>query len=229
MTNRMTDMWRNNPGRVAGLFYLLVLMLSIVGALRFMISTEEVLTDAIILMTRIGLVSDLIHLVFFLLLAWALYVIFSPANKNLALLVMLSITVSVAIQAINALNLFAALSLLSGTDQLVLFDADQVQALAMFFIELHMAANHIVEVFWFLWVFTAGYLVYTTEILPKNLGILLIIGGLGYLLIVLQFYLFANEILYGIGAAAAGLAEISLMVWLLWKGTKKPEDQTTAE
>jgi hypothetical protein len=229
MTERISEFWHRNPGRVAGLFYLLVLLLSIVGALRLMISTEVVLTDAVFLMTRIGLASDLIHLVFFLLLAWALYVIFSPANKTLAVLVMLSITVSVAIQAINALNLFAALSILSGTDSMVVFDADQLQALATFFIELHMAATHIVEVFWFLWVFTAGYLVYTTEVLPKNLGILLIVGGLGYLLIVLQFFLFANEILYGIGAAAAGLAEISLMVWLLWKGTKKPEDQTISE
>jgi hypothetical protein len=229
MTKRITELWHRNPGRVAGLFYLLVLLLSIVGALRLMISTEEVLTDAVFLMTRIGLVSDLIHLVFFLLLAWALYVIFSPANKNLAVLVMLSITVSVTIQAINALNLFAALSLLNGTSNMVVFDADQVQALAMFFIELHMAATHIIEVFWFLWVFTAGYLIYSTKVLPKNLGVLLIVGGFGYLLIVLQFFLFANEILYGIGAAAAGLAEISLMVWLLWKGTKKPEDQTISE
>jgi hypothetical protein len=228
MANRMTMMWQRNPGRVAGVFYFLVFSLSIVASLRLMISTEEVLTDVVFLMTRIGLVSDLIHLVFFLLLAWALYVIFSPANKNLALLVMLSITVSVAIQAINALNLFAALSLLSGIDYMTVFDPAEVQALAMFYLELHMDVNHIVEIFWFLWVFTAGYLVYTTGVLPKNLGILLIVGGLGYLLIVLQFYLFPNEVLFGIGAAAAGLAEISLMVWLLWKGSKMQEYQITA-
>ena len=229
MTNRIIAMWQRDPGRVAGLYYFLVFILSIVGALRMIISTEVVLTDVTILMARIGLISDLIHLVFFLLLAWALYVMFSPANKNLALLVMLSITVSVAIQAMNVLNYFAALSLFSGTDYMVVFDADQVQALAMFYLELHMSTNHIVEVFWFLWVFTAGYLVYTTEILPKNLGILLMVGGLGYLLIVFQFFLFPNEILYALGAAAAGLAEISLMVWLLLKGSKRTEEQTGME
>jgi hypothetical protein len=142
---------------------------------------------------------------------------------------MLSITVSVAIQAMNVLNYLAALSLFSGTDYMVVFDADQVQALATFYLELHMSANHVVEVFWFLWVFTAGYLVYTTEIMPKYLGILLMIGGLGYLLIVFQFFLFSNEILYALGGAAAGLAEISLMVWLLLKGVKIEEKQNGME
>jgi hypothetical protein len=88
MTNPFSEMWQRDPGRVAGLFYFLVLILSIVGSLRLIISTEEVISDLMILMARIGFVSDIIHLVFFLLLAWALYVIFSPTNKNLALLVM---------------------------------------------------------------------------------------------------------------------------------------------
>ncbi len=38
---------------------------------------------------RIGFMGDLVSAVFFLLTAWALYVLLKPVNKNLALLFLL--------------------------------------------------------------------------------------------------------------------------------------------
>jgi len=199
-----------------------------VGAMRFfpMAGVSVDLTDFYILMARIGFVADLIHLVFFLLLAWALYVLFSPVNKNLAFLVTISIAVSVAIQAVNSLNYYAALSLLSGADYMGVFQVEQIQALAMFYLEMNMTVTHIVEIFWFLWLLPAGYLIYTSGILPRKLGILLMIGSFGYLLALFQFFLFPSyEIISYPGAIVAGLAELSLMVWLLAKGAKTVENQ----
>jgi hypothetical protein len=183
----------------------------------------EILTPNIILIARIGIVAEIFCTMFFLLLAWALFKLFSQVNKNLALLITLSISVSVVIQSINALNYLAALSLLSGPDYMVVFDADQIQALASFYLELHMGAIHIAEFFWFLWVFTAGYLIFKSGILPRYLGILLMAGGIGYLLVIFVFFLVPSlGVVSIIGSVLAGLAELSLMVWLLVKGAKKP-------
>jgi len=209
--------------RIAGFFYLILTILNFVGALRFIIVPEDAVTTTNIFIARIGFVSDLLCIMFFLLLAWSLYVLFNEVNKNLALLVTLSISVSVAIQALNTLNYFAALSVLSGADYMIVFDADQLQALATFYLELHMDTTHIAELFWFLWVFSAGYLIFKSNILPKNLGILLMIGGIGYLLVIFGFFLLPSlGVVSALGGVLAGLAEMSLMVWLLVKGAKIP-------
>jgi hypothetical protein len=232
MTNRITTIWQRDPARIAGLFYLILTLLTFVGAIRFfpLAGAPTDLANFCIFIARIGFVVDLIHLVFFLLLAWALYVLFSPINKNLALLVTLSISISVAIQAVNALNYYAALSLLSGADYLGVFQVEQIQALAMFYLEMNMSVTHIVEVFWFLWLLPAGYLIYTSDILPRKLGILMMIGSFGYLSILFQFFLFPSfEMLSIPGAMIAGLAELSFMAWLLVKGAKKPENQNNVE
>ena len=75
--------------------------------------------------------------VFFLLAAWALYVLLKPVNKDLALLFLLLNLGGVAVYSINLLNQFAAVLLLSGADYLKVFQADQLQALAMLFLNLH--------------------------------------------------------------------------------------------
>ena len=151
MTNRITEIWQRNPARIAGLFYLILTVLCFVGAIRFLVVSEVPVNPANLFMARVGFVSDLMMTMFFLLLAWTLYVLFSPVNKNLALLVTLSISVSVAIQAVNALNYYSALSLLSGADYMGVFQVDQIQALSRFYLEMHTTVTHIVEVFWFLW------------------------------------------------------------------------------
>ena len=83
---------------------------------------------------RIGFVNFLLTALFFLLSAWALYVLLKPVNKDLALLFVLLNLGGVAIWCINQLGEFAALLLLSGADYLKVFQADQLQALAMLFL-----------------------------------------------------------------------------------------------
>jgi len=223
LANHITVFWQRDPARVAGLFYLILTILVFLGAIRFLIVPGEIITPNIILIARFGFVVDLFGIMFFLLLGWALFVLFSPVNRNLALLVTLSISVSVAIQALNTLNYFAALSVLSGADYMIVFDADQLQALATFYLELHMDTTHIAEFFWFLWVFSAGYLIFKSDILPKSLGILLMVGGIGYLLVIFGFFLFPSlGVVSALGGVLGGFAEISLMVWLLVRGAKIP-------
>ncbi len=170
---------------------------------------------------RIGFMSDLLSAVFFLLSAWALYVLLEPVDKNLALLFVLLILVGVAIQCINMLNQFAALLFLSGADYLKVFQADQLQALAMLFLNLYKNGFIIAQVFYGAWLFPLGYLVFKSGFLPRILGILLMIDCFGILIWFFQFFLFPGyEVITYPGLFVSLIAEFSLALWLLFMGAK---------
>jgi hypothetical protein len=123
--------------------------------------------------------------------------------------------VSVPITMLNELNQFAALLLLSGDGYLTVFDADQLYAQVMFVLNLHEHGIHISGIFWGLWLFPMGYLVFKSGFLPRVLGILLIIGCFGYIWDSIRFFFFPDIkpiVLYTFWG------ELLLPLWLLIKG-----------
>ena len=66
-----------------------------------------------------------------------------------------------------------------------------------------------------------GYLVFRSEYIPKILGVLLIIAGLGYLITTLKPYLFPNLNLDF--ARFTFYGELIFMLWLLIKGSRIKE------
>jgi len=170
---------------------------------------------------RIGFVSDVLAGVLFLLAAWALYVLLKPVNKNIALLFLLLNLGGVAVQCINMLNLFSAVLLLSGADYLKVFQMDQLQSLAMFFLYLYKNGFMIAQFFYAAWLFPLGYLVFKSGYLPKVLGIILMIECFGWLLYPFQFFLFpAYEVISYLSFAVGFVGEFSLTLWLLIMGAK---------
>jgi len=160
--------------------------------------------------------------VFFVLAAWALYVLLKPVNKNLALLLLLLNSGGVAVECINALNLFAALQFLSGVNYLSVFQTGQLQAMAMSSLNLYTSGFIIAQIFFSAWLLPLGYLVYKSGFLPRPLGLLLILDFFGNLSWFLVFFLLPD---YGIlaypGNAISFIAEISLTVWLLIMAVKE--------
>ncbi len=178
---------------------------------------------------RIGFVSFLLAAVFFLLSAWALYVLLKPVNRDLALLFVLLNLGGVAIWCISQLCEFAALLLLSGADYLQVFQADQLQALAMLFLNLYQNGFMIAQLFLNLWLFPLGYLVFKSGFLPRVLGILLIIDGFAMLIWFFQFFFFPGyEVISTLCLAASFIAEASLCLWLLVKGVKDQKKEGLA-
>ena len=88
------------------------------------------------------------------------------------------LVVSVPIAFLNELNATAALVLVRGADFLSLFDKPQRDALAMLFLNLHRGGIHVAEVFWGLWLFPLGMLVYRLGFLARILGVLLMATAL---------------------------------------------------
>lgn len=111
-------------GRVAGLLYLVVVVSGIFG-LMYIPSKLIVWNDASttvsnigasILLFRAGLVSDIICYTFFLFLSLILYDLLKPVNKNIALIMVILVMVSIPISFDNVLSKFDVITLLSGND-----------------------------------------------------------------------------------------------------------------
>jgi len=173
---------------------------------------------------RVGFVSELLSALFFLSAAWALYSLLKPVNNNLALLFVLLNLCGVGVESINMLNQYAALQLLSGASYLNVFQTAQLQALAMSYLYSYTDGFMIAQIFYGAWLLPLGYLVFKSGLLPRILGILLIIDFFGVLIWFFQFFLLPGyAVITYPGLAASFVAEFSLAVWLLVKGVRNRE------
>ncbi len=190
MKNRIAETSPLILARVAGFLYLLMAPFGIFAMMyvpSILIVTGDAATTANNIMIsealfRSGIVSALIVQIVIILVVLVLYKLLKPVNKNHALLMVIFILVSVPITMLNELNQFAALLLSNGADYLTVFSAGQLQALVPLFLNLHEYGIFITSIFWGLWLFPMGYLVFKSGFLPRILGILLMIACFGYLI-----------------------------------------------
>jgi hypothetical protein len=165
---------------------------------------------------RLGVAAELIGQVVFVLVVLALFRLLNSVNRNQAVLMVALVLVSVTITCLNMLNQFAALLLLNGSGYLAVFDPAQVQALVLYSLEMHQAGYIIAQVFFGLWLLPLGYLVYKSGFMPRLIGILLIVAGVGYMVDVATFFLVPGFNL--VISEFTFIGELALMLWLLVKG-----------
>jgi len=219
-TERMNP---NKVARIAGLLYIPAWILSLVAMLlrQSLIVPGDAATTASNIWASnfvfsLSVVMDLIVQVVFIFLVLALYKLLKPVNKNQAALMVILFLVSVPIAMLNAVSHFAALLLSSGPNYLAAFPAEQVHALVPFFLELNEIGVFIAYIFWGLWLFPLGYLVFKSGFLPRLLGIYLMISCFGYLIDFVTFFFFP-DLRVSINMLT-GWAELILCLWLLIKG-----------
>ena len=168
---------------------------------------------------RIGFAATLVMLVCAVAVLLILYVLLRPVSRNTALLAVFFNLVSISIEGINDLLHLAAVVILSGADYLKAFAPGQLHALALLSLKLFDNGYGISLVFFGFFCICAGYLIFKSTFLPRVLGVLMAIAGLCYL--TNSFVLFlaprlAHQFFYIL--MPAGLAELSLTLWLLVKG-----------
>jgi hypothetical protein len=216
----------NKTARIAGFLYLIMLPLS-VFSLSFVRESLIVPGDTAATVNNIvaseGLfratfVSGLIYQVLFIFFVLVSYKLLKPVNKNYALLMVIFALVSVPIEMLNELNRIAALLLLRGADYLTVFEAGQLHALVLLFLDLHENGILIATISWGLMLFPLGYLVFKSGFLPRILGVLLIINGFGYLLDSCTQFLLPNYANYEamISPLIALLTLPGCLVYVLW-------------
>ena len=182
------------------------------------------------LLFSMGIVGSLITQLIFIFVVLVLYKLFKPVDKNHALLMVIFALVGIPIAMLNTLNLIAVLLLLSGADYLKVFGADQLQALMMFFLNLNEQGVLIAMIFWGLWLFPLGYLIYKSGYFPRIFGILVTMAGFGYLLDSFTHFLLPNytsyEALFFPVIILLTIGETLFMAWVLLKGAKIPSEDT---
>jgi hypothetical protein len=172
-------------------------------------------------MFRLSIFGDLIGHVIFICLGIALYRLLSSVNKTWALLLVAFVLVSAAVGFLNTLNDIAAVILFRGADFLAVFDKSQRNALAYFFIRLHSNGEFINEIFWGVWLFPFGLLVFSSGFLPRILGIWLIIACFAWITLSVLAQFFPDH--YNAAFSwlqPAFFAEMAIMLWLLIRGAK---------
>ena len=164
---------------------------------------------------RLGFSFSIIGTVFHIIWGLLFYELCKPVNRTIALLALCVILVGSAMQALIGLLYLAPLLVLHGGSALSAFTTQQAQALAFVFLKLNAAAFNIDLVFFGLWCVVSGYLIFRSTFLPRILGVLLVIDGLGWMLYLL---LPLAQHLFPFIAVASGLTEIPLMFWLIVAG-----------
>src|SRR5947199_3287081 len=132
-------------------------------------------------MFRLSIIGELVGQVIFICLAIALYRLLSSVNKTWAMIMFGFVLVSAAVGFLDTLNNIAALILFRGADFLDVFDKGQLYALGYLFIRLHSQGIFMNELFWGLWLFPFGLLVFRSGFLPRFIGVWLIINCFGYI------------------------------------------------
>ena len=227
-----------NPGRVAGLWYLL---LCVLGPLRLIYIPGKLFVHGNAAATatniaahewlfRFGIVSDLSCAVILIFLTLAFYRLFKGVDQNLAVMVVILGGVMPAlIDFVGVVSDFGALMVVRGADFLSAFDKPQRDALAMLFLRLRDHQNTAAEILWGAWLLPLAVLVYRSRFLPRFLGVWLIINSFAYIILSFTGVLlpqYQNKVFNF--SQPALFAELALMLWLVIKGARPPALDATA-
>jgi len=222
----------NNPGRFAGWLYVLISIPGVFALLyvpsKVMVHGDAGATASNIAahetMFRWGIASELICQILFMWVALALYDLLKGVNRRQAQVMLGLIGVGVPIALLNELNAMAALLLVRGADFMGVFDQAQREALAMLLLKLHGEGFGIAGIFWGLWLFPLGLLVFRSGFIPRVLGVLLIANGFTYLVNCFTGLLAPGyENIVSRWMMPFGFGELVFMFWLVIMGAEKKE------
>jgi Domain of unknown function (DUF4386) len=171
---------------------------------------------------RAGSVAELIIPLFDIALAMVFYVLLKPVNQPVALLAAFFRLAFAAVALVSACTNFAALLLLSDAGHPAPFQADQSRALALLLLNLHHHVLAVGLVAFALHTLILGYLIWTSNILPRIVGIMLIVASVGYLVNSFRVLLMLDWVVpvRTLVLLPAFVAELSLGLWLLVKGVR---------
>ena len=214
--------------RIAGIFYLAIIVLGAFGEMyvrgTLVVAGDAAATSAAIsaspLLWRAGIAGDLLMHVFDVPVIVVLYYLLRPVSGSLALFATLINLVQTAVLVANKMTLLIPLFLLEKGSALQAFSPQQLDALSYLAIKAHGYGFGIGLIFFGIACLVRGYLIFKAGYLPKTLGVLLLIAGFAYLINSFALLLapsFAAAIFPAVLMPAL-VAELSLVLWLIFKG-----------
>ncbi len=219
----------NKTARIAGFLYLLLIPL---GALGILYIPNALVVDGDMASTisniqanetlfRLGIASAILAQLVNIAVVLYLYKVLAPASKVAGQLMVIFLLLAVPIAFVNELFHVAVLLILNGPEFLAAFTTAQIQVLVSFLLDLHAGGIFVAQIFWGLWLFPMGYMVYKSGYLPRIIGILLMIGCVGYVMDSFIFFLNPD---FGVTVSEfTFLGEVCILLWLMVKGVNVEE------
>ena len=175
--------------RTAGAFNLLILVGGVVAqgviANRLVIPRDAVATATNILaqprLYTIAFTIFLVEMAAQIATTTLFYLLLKPVDRTAALLALAFGLVGGTIKTVARGFYYAPLLVLGGAAYLTVFDANQLQALSLLFVKINNQIAGISLVFLGIATFFQGYLIFRSTFLPKFLGVVAMVGGLGWL------------------------------------------------
>jgi len=133
------------------------------------------------LLYRLAAVGDIIA-VLYIVYTLLLYYLLRPVHRGLALLAALFSLVGIAVGMLIPFCDVAALLVLKDAQPLRALTQEQLQAQALLFLQLRAQVDGLSLVLFGIYDILTGYLIARSTFLPRILGVLLAIAGLGYLI-----------------------------------------------
>jgi hypothetical protein len=233
VTTRIIGPSPQTYARIVGVLYLILFFL---GPLAFFMGRTSVVVPgdpaatvqnlmASESMFRIGMVAETLIVLIEIVVSGILYALFRPVNRPISLASSFARFAQSILQSVNLFTAVPALMLLAGAGYLAAFETEQVNALVLLFMNTNAFMIMIWGILFGLHLLLLGFLVYKSGFLPRILGILLILGGVGYLLqsyghiLAPQF----DAVLATVVLILSIPGELAFTVWLLWKGVNVEE------
>jgi len=167
-------------------------------------------------LVRLGIASELISTTLFIFVALALYGLFRAVSQpNAAVMVILAV-VSVPISFVGVAAELGALGLLTGAMHLSAVATPDLELLAFVLLRLHVQTIVVAEIFWGLWLLPLAALTLRSGVVPRVVGVLLIVAGSAYVAgTFISVLLPAYAATASLVAVVLEAGELSMIAWLL--------------
>jgi hypothetical protein len=169
----------------------------------------------------IGIFCNIFTLIEDVVIAWALFVLLAPVNRSLSLITAWFRLIYTAIAFFAVLNLVTVFQLLTTPDLATLFGGSQLAAQVQLLLRAFRYDWSISLLIFAIHLILLGFLIYRSGYIPKFLGILLTLDGVGWIITSLQPYFYLNV---DVGFLfPLSFAELLFPLWLLLRGWKIKE------
>ena len=178
---------------------------------------------------RLGIAGELLSATIGIFAMVAFYRLFKAVSQKHAMAMIILFLVATPISYVNVLNDLATLTFARAPEFLsAVFDRHQLDAFVLFFLRPHNQGLVLAQIFWGLWLFPFGIVIWRSGFIPRILGVFAIIAGFGNVIASFaSLFLPSYASVIGQYATILQAGELPLLWMVIWGA--KPQSGATIQ